>query len=92
MARRERVEAAVGDAVGVTEVVAVDRVVVDGDPAAVVCARSADADLLVVGSRDRSGFTRPLLGSVSNAWAHPSRCPIAIVPAPRRDPDGLTGS
>ncbi len=92
MARQERVEAELADAVGVIEAVAVERVVVDGDPAAVLCARSADADLLVVGSRCRGGFGRPLLGSVSNAWAHPSRCPIAIVPTPRRDPDGLTGS
>ena len=63
-----------------------------GDPAAVLCARSADADLLVVGSRGRGGFARPLLGSVSNAWARPSRCPIAIVPGTHRDPDALTGS
>ena len=87
MARRERVEA---ELVGVIEAMAVERVAVD--PAVVLCARSADADLLVVGSRCRGGFGCPLLGSVSDAGAHPSRCPIAIVPTPRRDPDGLTGS
>ena len=74
-----------------TEAVAVERIVIDGHAAAVLCARSTDADL-VVASRGRGGFARPLLGPVSIACAHPGRCPLAILPAPRRDPDALTGS
>jgi hypothetical protein len=89
MARRERVEAELADAVGVTEAVAVEQVVIDGDPAALWCARSADADPLV-DSRWRGRVARRRLGPAGIACAHPGRCPVAILPAPRRDPDALT--
>jgi nucleotide-binding universal stress UspA family protein len=50
-----------------------------GDAAKTMLRAAADADLLVVGSRGRGGFTGLLLGSVSQACAHHAPCPIVIV-------------
>lgn len=36
-------------------------------------------DLIVIGSRGRSGFARLLLGSISTQVAHHSPCPVTIV-------------
>lgn len=65
------------DATGVD----VERLAVpDRRPAHALVERSANADLLVVGSRGRGGFMGLVLGSVSNQCAQAARCPIVIVP------------
>jgi nucleotide-binding universal stress UspA family protein len=59
--------------------VEVERLVVEGAPAAVLVEESRGADLLVVGSRGYGGFAQLLLGSVSQQCAHHAECPVVIV-------------
>ena len=54
-------------------------VVIHGNAAEALIDASAEADLLVVGSRGHGGFAGLLLGSVSAQCAHHSHCPVVIV-------------
>ncbi|NJQ00383.1 universal stress protein [Streptomyces zingiberis] len=59
--------------------------IVPGGAAAALADASSDAELVVVGSRGRTGVRRALLGSVSAAVLHTADCPVTVVPV---GPDG----
>ena len=59
--------------------VAIDRVVVRDQPVRYLVERGADAQLIVVGSRGRGGFTGMLLGSTSQALLHTAPRPLLVV-------------
>lgn len=54
---------------------------VEGDAAEQLAAEAAGADLLVVGSRGRSGLASVLLGSVSSHLVSHAPCPVVVVKA-----------
>jgi nucleotide-binding universal stress UspA family protein len=46
-------------------------------------ADDVDADLIVVGTHGRSGFTATLMGSVARALCHTAGRPVLVVPPPQ---------
>ena len=67
-----------------TEGVAVRPRLVEGRPTPNLIRAAEDADMLVVGSRGRSGVAAVILGSVSTACVHYASCPVVVVPPARR--------
>jgi len=61
--------------------VEIEQVVREGQPTDVLVEESAEAEMLVLGSRGRGGFRELMLGSVSQQCAHHARCPVTIVRA-----------
>ena len=59
--------------------VKVERIVKEGHASLVLVNESANADLLVVGSKGHGAFAGMLLGSVSQHCAHGAHCPVVIV-------------
>jgi nucleotide-binding universal stress UspA family protein len=59
----------------------VNPIVVEGEAPRVLVELAKHADLLVVGTRGRGGFTGLLLGSVSQRCAERSPCPVVVVPS-----------
>jgi nucleotide-binding universal stress UspA family protein len=59
--------------------VPLERYVKQGRATQVILEAARDADLVVVGSRGRDGFTGLLLGSVSSQVAQHAHCPVTVV-------------
>jgi nucleotide-binding universal stress UspA family protein len=57
-----------------------------GRPAFVLLQHSADAEMLIIGTRGHGGFVGLLLGSVSSVCITHALCPVMVVPGP--DPRG----
>jgi nucleotide-binding universal stress UspA family protein len=62
-----------------------------GDPADEIVAASQDVGLLVIGSRGRRARTAAMLGSVSQAVAGRSACPVLILPRGTSAPSVAAG-
>ena len=60
-----------------------NRLLVSGRATPAILERAEGADLVVVGSRGRGGFSGLLLGSVSHQVAHHAPCPVVVIPHER---------
>jgi nucleotide-binding universal stress UspA family protein len=74
---------ALGEAFPEKPPVEIESKLVEGDPAEALVAEAEGADLVVVGSRGRSGIKSVLLGSVSGHVVHHAPCPVVVVKAER---------
>ncbi|HVX23355.1 MAG TPA: universal stress protein [Acidimicrobiales bacterium] len=70
----------VDEVLGGSPAVPVVRTVGEPTPEKTLVAASTTADLVVVGSHGRGGFTRLVLGSVSTQVVHHAHCPVLVVP------------
>lgn len=52
-----------------------------GVPAHALIDASRDADMVIVGSRGAGGFSRLVMGSVSNQVVHHAHCPVVVIPS-----------
>ncbi len=79
-------------AAGVPERVTVQCRAVHRSPVPALAAASADAEMLVIGSRGRGGVRGRLLGSVTTSLVEAAGCPVVVVRPQRRPDDARPGS
>lgn len=82
-AAQAELESALAEALRGAPPVEIESRLVEADPADALEAEAAAADLVVVGSRGRSGIKSALLGSVSRHVIDHAACPVVVVKAPR---------
>jgi nucleotide-binding universal stress UspA family protein len=78
-AAEAELEAALAEALATDEPIEIERKLVEGDAPGQLVAEAEGADLLVVGSRGRSGIASVLLGSVSRHVVSHAPCPVVVV-------------
>lgn len=66
--------------------VSVDGAAIEGDPVEVLSAESADAAIIVVGSRQLHAYGSFCLGRVGQSVAALSRCPVVVTRGPDTEP------
>ncbi|MDQ2755702.1 MAG: universal stress protein [Actinomycetota bacterium] len=76
---REALEQAMASVFGDDVPLTCESRVIEGNIAQVLLETSADARMLVVGSRGHGGFASLLLGSVSAACAEHATCPVLVI-------------
>ena len=82
---RERLHAELQEVSPPDPRIAVERILVEGDPAFEIL-RAADtlnADLIVMGTHGRGGLSRMLMGSVADTVTRKAGCPVLTVRTPR---------
>lgn len=70
----------IAEVVGDNPQIGIETAVVEGDPALILCRRSSDVQLLVVGALGHSPLASVALGSVATRCAGCSQCPVLVVP------------
>ncbi|MGE2723325.1 universal stress protein [Mycolicibacterium pulveris] len=83
----EQAQKIVSESVGAGEAPAVRTAVEHGSIASTLITASADAWMVVAGTRGMGALGRALLGSVSSGLLNYARCPVAIIPSEAETPD-----
>ena len=78
---QELVDAATATALKLAPDLELSADAVQGPVIPTIAAASAEADILIVGSRGHGGFAELVLGSVSQGLAQHAHCPVTIVRA-----------
>jgi nucleotide-binding universal stress UspA family protein len=89
---KKTLEETIEDVVGPERNPSVHSVVVQAYPAQALLDLSANADLLVVGSRGHGGFAGALIGSVSQHCVHHAQCPVVVIRGEPQDDERPAGS
>ncbi|HEY8303794.1 MAG TPA: universal stress protein [Solirubrobacteraceae bacterium] len=87
-AETEQTLTRVCEELGAGDGVDIEHETVRGDPASVLVERSAELDLLVLGSRAYGPLRHVLLGSVSARAMREAKCPVLVVPRGVAGEDG----
>ena len=79
VAAREVLDKAVASIPSGSPEIAVEGVLVHGEPGVVLLHEAETADMVVVGSRGRGGFAELVMGSVSHRVVHHAHCPVVVI-------------